>query len=52
MLWKGIEIKSHQRRAHYLKPPKNGGQITTGGGVSRHPPGTIGLKQSLIQSPL
>ena len=46
MLWKGIEIKSHQRRAHHLKPPKNGGQITTGGGVSRHPPGILGLKDT------
>ena len=40
---KGIEIKSHQRRAHYLKPPKNGGQITTWGGVRRHHSGILGL---------
>ena len=50
MLWKGFENKSHQRRAHYLKPPKNGGQITAGGGVLRHPPGLLGLIQDVFNS--
>ena len=26
--WKGFEIKSHQVRAHYLKPLRNGRQIS------------------------
>ena len=37
VLWKRFEIKSHQRRAHYLNPPRNGGRLTAGGG-SRSPP--------------
>ena len=37
VLWKRFEIKSHQRRACYLKPRRNGGPIPTGGG-SRSPP--------------
>ena len=38
-LWigKGFENKRHQRRAHYLKPRRNGRPIPTGGG-SRSPP--------------
>ena len=31
IFWKGFENKSHQRRAHYLKPLRNGGPIPTGG---------------------
>ena len=31
VLWKRFEIKSHQRRAHYLKPRRNGRPIPTGG---------------------
>ena len=31
MLWKRFEIKSHQRRACYLKPHRNGRPIPTGG---------------------
>ena len=38
MLWKGFENKSHQRRARYLKPHRNGGPIPTGWGGSRSPP--------------
>ena len=40
IFWKGFENKSHQRRAHYLKPRRNGGPIPTGGG-SRSPPPTL-----------
>ena len=36
MLWKRFEIKSHQRRAHYLNPPRNGRQLAAGG-LSRRP---------------
>ena len=32
MFWKRFENKSHQRRAHYLKPRRNGGPMPTGGG--------------------
>ena len=39
IFWKGFENKSHQRRAHYLKPRRNGEPIPTGGG-SRSPPRT------------
>ena len=31
MPWKGFENKSHQRRAHHLKPRRNGRSIPTGG---------------------
>ena len=42
MLWKRFEIKSHQRRACYLKPHRNGGPIPTGGGGARGaPPHTL-----------
>ena len=40
MLWKRFEIKSHQRKARYLKPRRNGRPIPTGGG-SRSPPPTL-----------
>ena len=40
VLWKRFEIKSHQRRARYLKPRRNGRLIPTGGG-SRSPPPTL-----------
>ena len=36
MLWKRFEIKSHQRRAHYLKPGRNGRPIPTGGAPPPH----------------
>ena len=38
MLWKRFEFKSHQRRAHYLNPPRNGGWLTAGGGAPGAPP--------------
>ena len=38
MLWKGFEIKSHQRRAYYLNPPRNGGRLTAGGAPGAPPP--------------
>ena len=37
VLWKGFEIKSHQRRTHYLERPRNGGRIPARGGGG-HPP--------------
>ena len=43
MLWKRFEIKSHQRRAHYLKPRRNGRPIPTGGGSRSPPPHWLGL---------
>ena len=44
MFWKGFEDKSHQRRAHYLKPRRNGGPIPTGGGSRSPPPHWLGLR--------
>ena len=42
MLWKGFENKSHQRRAPYLKPRRNGGPIPKGGGLEEPlPPALI-----------
>ena len=41
IFWKGFENKSHQRRAHYLKPRRNGGPIPTGGGSRSPPPALI-----------
>ena len=38
MIWKAYEDKSHQRRACYLKPHRNGGPIPTGGGALGAPP--------------
>jgi len=38
VLWKRFEIKSHQRRACYLKPGRNGGPIPTRGGLEEPPP--------------
>ena len=38
VLWKHFEIKSHQRRAHYLKRHRNGGPLRTGGGLEEPPP--------------
>ena len=35
---KGYENKSHQRRAHYLKPRRNGRPIPTGGALGAPPP--------------
>ena len=35
MLWKGFENISHQRRSRYLKPHRNGGPISKGGGMAR-----------------
>ena len=32
MLWQGFEIKSYQRRAHYIYPLRNGGQLAARGG--------------------
>ena len=51
MLWKRFEIKSHQRRACYLKPRRNGGPIPTGGGSRSPPPTLTRVKQhgSLLQ---
>ena len=43
VLWKRFEIKSHQRRAHYLNPPRNGGRLTAGGGSRSPPPVWLGL---------
>jgi len=31
VLWEGFEIKSHQRRAQYLNPPRNGRWLAAGG---------------------
>ena len=46
VLWKGFEVKSHQRRAHYLNPLRNGGRLTTrGGSRSPPPPVWLGLSQ-------
>ena len=43
MLLKGFENKSHQRRAHYLKPRRNGRPIPTGRGSRSPPPHWLGL---------
>ena len=45
VLWKRFEIKSHQRRAHYLNPPRNGGRLTAGGGSRSPPPSLIRVKE-------
>ena len=51
MLWKGFENKSHQRRACYLKPHRNGGPIPTGGGGALGaPPHWLGLTAILLIS--
>ena len=47
VLWKRFEIKSHQRRACYLKPRRNGGPIPTGGGSRSPPPHWLGLNCDL-----
>ena len=47
MLWKRFEIKSHQRRAHYLNPPRNGGRLTAGGGLPEPPPSLIRVKTTI-----
>ena len=47
MLWKGFEIKSHQRRAHYLNPLRNGGRLAAGGGLPESPPSVIRVKRLL-----
>ena len=49
MLWKIFKIKSHQRRAHYHNPPRNGGRLAAGvggGGLGapRAPPCLIRVK--------
>ena len=44
VLWKGFEIKSHQRRAHCLNPPRNGGRLAAGGGFPEPPPSLIRVK--------
>ena len=45
MFWKRFEIKSHQRRARYLKQRRNGGPIRTrGGGARGAPPHWLGLR--------
>ena len=41
--WKGFENKSRQSRAHYLKPRRNGGPISTSGGARRANPPTPAL---------
>jgi len=43
VLWRGFEIKSQQRRTHYLKWPKNGGQSPVWGGGSNPPLPLLGL---------
>ena len=43
VLWKRFEIKSHQRRAHYLKPCRNDRPIPTRGGSRSPPPHWLGL---------
>ena len=42
--WKGFEIKSHQVRAHYLKPLRNGRQISPVVVPDATPPVLLGLK--------
>ena len=37
MLWKGFEIKSHQRRAHYLYQPRNGRHLAAEDGMLQEP---------------
>ena len=49
VLWKGFEIKSHQRRTHYLKRPRNGGRIPAWGGGGHPPPPLLGLKKKIIK---
>ena len=44
VLRKRFEIKSHQRKACYLKPCRNGRPIPTGGGLKEPPPHWLGLK--------
>ena len=52
VFWKGFEIKSHQRRTHYLKRPRNGGCIPAWGGGGHPPPALVRVKGSLsIQCP-
>ena len=45
VLWKGFEIKSHQRRTHYLERPRNGGCIPARGGGTNPPPPLLGLRK-------
>ena len=54
VLWKRFEIKSHQRRACYLKPRRNGGPIPTGGGLEEPPPTLTRVKvpQYLVKGSL
>ena len=44
VLWKGFEIKSHQRRAHFLYPFRNGRQL-----AARGAPRLIRVKQGSLQ---
>ena len=46
VLWKGFEIKSHQRRAHYLNSLRNGGRLAARGGSRSPLPVWLGLKGS------
>ena len=48
MLWKGFEDKSHQRRAHYLKPRGNGRPIPTGAARGAPLPHWLGLSINLL----
>ena len=49
VLWKVFEIKSHQRRAHYLNPLRNGEQLAARGGwLPEPPPSLIRVKQISI----
>ena len=50
MLWKRFEIKSHQRRAHYLNWPRNGRRLTAGGGLPEPPSVWLGLSVGNLQS--
>ena len=44
VLWKGFEIKSHQRRARYLKRRRNGDRYVLGGARGA-PPTLAGVKE-------
>ena len=48
VLWKGFEIKSHQRRAHYLNSLRNGRRLAARGGSRSPLPVWLGLRSFQI----
>ena len=48
VLGRGFEIKSHQRRPHYLNSLRNGRQLAARGGLPEPPPSLIRFKNMKI----